>query len=420
MNQFSSRRVGFALALTVLLIFGCGDKSNGSPAKDVDAHTTLTLAHFWSEPAQKAALQALITEFEAAEPTVDVDLIDLNWSDGKTKMQLSFNSGTPPDIVHVGLEWTPEFSAAGVLHPLPDSFGSILPSILPQALGALTTDGQVYALPWFVNTRSMLVNVPEGSNLPEIRTWQDLDALMSAAERAGMIAFGVNAAEPHNVLKKSLPIIWSAGSDLFSRTPLHASFDDAAVVGLERYCAMAARGRIEASRTLDDMFVDGRLSVWITGAWIQAMLQRDLTADQVLTLPSIPTRNSQDSLRGWSILGGDALAVTQKSPNSDAAWRLVNFLTSYTSCKTFVESVPDAGLPARSAALTDPLWQVNPVQRGFVEQIGNARPLPWSPVFVEAETILENAIMEAVYGRMTAAEALESARVKIMDLESAN
>ncbi len=410
-------RGGLALALIVALVCGCGGGSE-SPSEDAHTGTTLTMAHFWSEPAQKAALESLIAEFEAGEPTVHVKLIDLNWSDGKTKMQLSFNSGTPPDIVHIGLEWTPEFAGATVLQPLPEHFNSVLPTVLPRALEALTTDGKIYALPWFVNTRSMFVNVPEGFSKSEVSTWQDLDEVMAAAEREGMIPFGVNAAEPHNVLKKSLPIIWSAGSDLFSRGPLHTSFDEAAIVGLERYCAMAARGRIEASRTLDDMFVDGRLSVWISGAWIEAMLQRDLTADQVLTLPSMPTRNSNDTLRGWSILGGDALAVTQKSSNPDAAWRLVNFLTSYASCKSFVEAVPDAGLPARQAALSDPDLQDNPVKRGFVRQIGNARPLPWSPVFVEAQMILENAIMEAVYGRMTAAEALESARAQIRELET--
>lgn len=419
MNTPLRGRGGIALALIIVLICGCGGRSE-STADGATAGTTLTMAHFWSEPAQKAALESLIAQFEAAEPTVQVELIDLNWGDGKTKMQLSFNSGTPPDIVHIGLEWTPEFAGANVLQPLPKNFNSVLPTILPQALEALTTEGQIYALPWFVNTRSMLVNVPEGLSKSEVSTWQDLDAVMAAAEREGMIPFGVNAAEPHNVLKKSLPIIWSAGSELFSSRPLHLSFDEAAVTGLERYCSMAARGRIEASRTLDDLFVDGRLSVWITGAWIESMLKRDLTSEQVLTLASMPTRSANDSLRGWSILGGDALAVTQKSSNQDAAWRLVNFLTSYESSKAYIKSVPDAGIPARQAALSDPDLQDNPLKRGFVQQIGNSRPLPWSPVFVEAQTILENAIMEAVYGRMTAAEALESARVQIKELETIN
>lgn len=49
---------------------------------------------------------------------IKVEMIGLNWSDGKTKLISAYNAGTQPDIVELGSDWVAQFSGGGVLEPL--------------------------------------------------------------------------------------------------------------------------------------------------------------------------------------------------------------------------------------------------------------------------------------------------------------
>src|ERR1041384_1822668 len=99
-----------AFALTAaLLVQGCGDKQGGSA--NADGKTVVTFWHFQSEPGQKKALMERIKEFESENPTVHVDLQDLSWNDGKTKLMAAFNANNAPDVIELGSDWVAQFSA---------------------------------------------------------------------------------------------------------------------------------------------------------------------------------------------------------------------------------------------------------------------------------------------------------------------
>ncbi len=376
------------------------------------AAATLHYWHFWSEPAQKAVLQKQIAAFEAQRPDINIELTDLNWSDGKSKLQLAFNSGRAPDVVQLGFEWTPEFAEAGVLQALPDSLLASRSNILPAALKALSLHSTLYALPWTVNTRALLLRGAHDT----VRSWDDLKTAVEAAHRPEVsYGFGVNASEPHNVLKKALPFMWSAGSAIFTATPLAQSFDQAAVRGLTYYRSLAQSGIPERSRRLDELFLQGTVGAWITGAWILDMVENHQRSSSFSVLPQIPTASPRDT--GWSILGGDCLAVSGSSRFTTEAMDFISFLTDYRQARSFCLAVSDAGIPADTNALSDEAFRQTAGQRGFLEQLRYARTLPWSPVFLEAESILEEAIGKAVYGELTAADALNQARARISELE---
>lgn len=157
------RTVSIVVMLCVACI-GLSCNSHSSPSK-----TTITLWHFWSEPRQKQALMTLITQFEKLHPTIHVELTDLQWSDGKTKLMLGFNSRTAPDVVHLGFEWMPEFIASGALSPLSDSLAQDTSRYFSPALQSLTTQAHIYALPWTMNTRAMVISrklIPNVDSFP--------------------------------------------------------------------------------------------------------------------------------------------------------------------------------------------------------------------------------------------------------------
>src|SRR3954466_11470692 len=96
--------------LIVLLLAGCTVSCNRGIPSGV-----LRFSHFWSEPAQRAAMDTLLAGFRHEHPEIPVEITELSWSDGKTKLMIGFNARTAPDVLELGSDWVPQFSSSGVL-----------------------------------------------------------------------------------------------------------------------------------------------------------------------------------------------------------------------------------------------------------------------------------------------------------------
>jgi multiple sugar transport system substrate-binding protein len=397
-----------------------------------DSTQTITFWHFWAEPKQKAALQLQIDMFESRYPSIKVKSTELQWADGKTKLMLAINAHTAPDVIHLGFEWMPEFIASQTLTPLSDSLEKDTARFFSPALQLMTANNSLYGLPWTMNTRAMLIstkaipsinailqdNSPDMSNGTEnhrLLTWQNLRQMKAQYPQTPF--WGINTAEPHNVLKKTLPIIWSAGSTLFTSLPLSASFDDKALTGLEFYLEMCDGGMIEQSRTLDDKLLQGKIATWITGQWILDKAHQNGMNTQFVVIDQIPSINR--STIGYSILGGDCLAISKQSTHTKAAETFIHYMTNFNQSKILCAQLSDVGVPAVKEVF-NPQYRssLSTYRKSFLAQIFYSRPLPASPIFLDAERILEEEIMNAVYHKITAKEALQSAQSKIRMMET--
>src|SRR5258708_2438173 len=76
---------------------------------------TLRFSQFWTEPGQRTVLDSVINDFKKENPGIDVEIIDLSWADGKTKLMINFNSQTAPDVIELGSDWVAQFSSSNVL-----------------------------------------------------------------------------------------------------------------------------------------------------------------------------------------------------------------------------------------------------------------------------------------------------------------
>ena len=189
--------------------------------------------HFWSEPAQRVIIDSLIDAFERKHGDIDVQLTEVQWSDGKAKLMAAFNAGLAPDVVHLGLDWFADFDANRVFAALPDS---------------LSTDGR--ASRWVVNARALVTN----------------DAATSSAH-------GFCATDAHNVIKRMLPLIWQHGAPSFyTSLPIQASMNESLVDALwSMRSTLGNQAFIDRSRQLDERLLGGQIRSVYTGSWIADM-----------------------------------------------------------------------------------------------------------------------------------------------------
>ena len=402
----------FALAVLLVLGFslaGCGD---GDAADD--GRTVITFWHFWSEPAQKAALEKRIKAFEEANPGLRVELGELSWSEGKAKLQAGFNSNTAPDLLELGSDWIAQYSSGGVLADV-TTLGARLDAFSPEIAAPGRWESGVYALPWVVDTRVLFVNrgllAAAGQDTTVVdSTWEQLILRSEAikASQSGAFGFGVNGEDRHRLYKKILPFFWSNGGELLDAQgqPVINSAEN--IEALETYLALSNSGVIDTQKKLDDDFMQGKIGYLISGSWLVERIRKDNPSLKfaVTTLPSFPGRMPV------SFAGGEYLAINDASKNKEAAMKLALFLSSAEQALAFCKDLPGGMTPADRTVANDPFLQ-GPVRGVFVKQLAMARMTPVHPRWLEIEEVIETEVSQALLGNKTATQALNDAQASV-------
>lgn len=359
--------------LSALCLVACSESESDG--------TTLTVWHFWSEPHQAIAMQALAKDFEARNPGVHVELVALQWSDGKAKLQMALSTAERPDVVHVGLDWFSEFARYDVFEPSTSELSVTWREAISYADSARAT-------PWTMNCRALLVR--HGGTSRRV---------------------GLCTSDPHNVLKRTLPLLWRQSSTTFCRsTPIHETMDDACVDALDELRRTVQRGNpLGRSRDLDDMFIRGQIDTVISGMW---MIDRVLPLSDSVTV--IPVR---------SLINADVLAVPRKR-NTMLAHAFVAFVTQHNQMVSFCQAVPEAGFPiADSTAAAVVATVVHPRARalfqGFRETLLSSIPMPTSPQTLAIESELEELVDRCLNAtsRADVRSLVEASRLRVATLE---
>ncbi len=390
--------LGIGLVLTVS---GCG----GGGAAERDAHV-VRFWHFWSEPGQKKALEELVREFEQSR-NVKVELTELSWNDGKMKLQAAFNSGAPPDVIELGSDWVAQFSSAGVLMQLPGDARSV-GRFVPYSLAPATWNNRIYAYPWTIDTRVLYVNLAALESIGVDTPPSTLDDVADVAERLqakGTFGWGANGADAHRLYKKILPLMWTYGGDVLDRDGRPTLSSSANIAALEMYARLARTGMIETQRQLDAAFLQGKIGMWNSGSW----LLKKIDATPGLRVRPVP-QPGLGSRPGISFAGGEYLAVSATTANTQMAREFVEFLVKGANAVRFCKAVPEAGFPADSAYARDQALLVHPMKAVFAQQLSSARMTPVHPRWLDLEEILEDAVERVLLGEADPAGSLERAQ----------
>lgn len=375
--------------LTLFILASCSSDENKK---------VLRFAHFWTEPNQQAVLDSLIQVFEENNPTIEIQQVPMQWSEGRMKLLLAFSSSEKPDITHLGLEWAMEFISSHVFLPLtiPDS---IIPS---QFYNQITgEDGISYCMPWTMNTRALILT-HELSYVSDSISWEHI----LASNIDGPI-IGLNSTEKHNVTKRTLPIVWSQGSAILSSLPFSATCDSQLVEGLRLLKKLKNRGLLEQSRILDQYVVQGKIRATISGQWMIPQL-RDIPHKVLSRIPG---------MSGASILSGDCLGISKETDWPMEAKKFVSFLTKYEQAKAFCILLPDAGVPANNDSFQDVTFMNDRDRNAFLQQCKISRTVPSPLYFQDAEEIFEHHIIMFLYGKMSEKDCVLSMKQAFLELE---
>ncbi len=398
--------VGFAL-------LSCGEKS--SPES-----RTIKFWNFWSEPYQKLALDTLIKEFEQKNDC-KVELTQLSWNDGKTKLFAAFNSNTAPDVLELGSDWVAQFSDAGVLASLPPDSMNI-DNFIEFSKQPSYWKGKLFAIPWIVDTRVLFYNkdLLRMSGMPAIPPIT-LDEVQFLAERInspqeGVFGWGANGSDPHRLYKKIMYFFWTMGNPIFNDQNRLDLNSEGNVKALNKYVELSRYGIIDSQRQLDALFTRGRIALLISGGWLLEKIKNE-NPDMDFGTALVPGVNDLNGIRqGISFAGGEYLAISKQAKNKELAKEFIRYMTKGENAIRFCKKVIEAGFPADKNNYNDPYYKSQPNRETFAKQLEYARMTPVLPEWLEIEAIIEQAAEAALLGQESSDVALKKAHTAIRKL----
>jgi len=182
------------LAATAITLTGC---SNNPAAEGDQVLTMISNSDF------KAAVDGWISDFEAANPGVTIQVTYAGGNDFESVVGTAIASGNAPDIIDVlpgtsGQASTQENIKSGVLLDLSDqAWAADVPqSVNSQNQPDLDDDG-VYAYPVLVQPMGAFYNLGtlEETGLEPPTTWSDLLDFCADAKAAGKVAYSLGIAD---------------------------------------------------------------------------------------------------------------------------------------------------------------------------------------------------------------------------------
>lgn len=377
-------RVGVLALAAGLLLAGCGgdDGEGGSTAPPADDTSTpeqrvdgsgVELV-VWSDVEREQAITNAAAEFEA-DTGATVTIVQKNFEDLRADFIAQVPTGEGPDITVGAHDWLGAFVTAGVVDTI--DLGAAASEFEQVALDAMTYDGQLYALPYSLETIALVQNVDlVGVDAPQ--TWDDMiqSGLASGAQRP----FVINTAGETGDAYTMYGFQTSFGAPVFvqddsgSYTAEVGMGDEAGGAFAQWLYANGAAGTGYLSTTIDydinnELFNTGQAPYTIQGPWAMSAFA-DVPNVAVHPIPSAGTEPAAP------FVGVQGFYLSSQSENALLATEfLVNYLGTEEAQRALYDA--DPRIPAYTTLAEE--VASDPIIAGFLASAQNGVPMPSIP-----------------------------------------
>jgi raffinose/stachyose/melibiose transport system substrate-binding protein len=180
-------------------------------ASSAAADTTLEFWTWNNEGDYVKVDEAAVARFEAAHPGVTVEVTYTPYADYMTKLKASLAAGEPPDIFQV--PWDSGFrdlAVSGKLAPMSGILAEGFPAISDSAKAFVSLNGEIWALPFDLNTLQIAYNKNVfgelGLSVPKTRA--ELEDVAAKLKEAGYFGIALGAKDK-----------WAGGDTWFAQLP---------------------------------------------------------------------------------------------------------------------------------------------------------------------------------------------------------
>ncbi len=381
------KKILFSLAMVVILVLSaCGGKTTGNNATS-NSPVQITYME-WGDPAELDVWKAIVSDFEAANPNIKVNVEVSDWDTYWTKLKTLLAANTPPDVFAMDAPLYLDYQSRGVLlnlQPYIDSNPGMLDGLFPNTLTAYQTPDGYFGMPRDFQTIVVFYNKDmfdkAGVAYPQPNwTYDDLRATakaltMDTSGDGKIDQFGYEI-DPYDFEPGMSEIIWAYGGDLINadHTKTLIGEPNARTAFQFLHDMMFIDHSIPDPNTSQeyggDLFLSGNAAMIAMGHWAVPGYSQASFKWDVVPMPAGPAGQATSVNSAGFVVGKD-------SKNPDAAFAFIKFVLS-TAGQTRLAEMGFACPVLRSVAESDAfLKQSTPInQQMFIDSLAFAHMKP--------------------------------------------
>lgn len=383
----------------------------------------LTFWHYW-DGANGQALQTLIDRYESENPGVTIESVFVPGSELITRLQTAIQGRQTPSLAISDLVAMPLLIDSGALAPLDDFIDASdldLDDYFPGPMVYGLSDGQRYSLPVTASNLALFWNknlFEEAGLDPDQppRTWGELVEFgQQIRERTGAWGYELFTDGGEGTSWQWQVFLWSAGGDILSDDLSEPAFNSEAGERALQTWVDLVHGSEVSTIAPWGLFGRGEAAMVMDGSWMTQFFPMQVN----FPLGSAVFPSAEDGVTASNLGGEQVFIFDADDATEQAAW---NFIEWFSSTEVQVEWDRNTGfMPIRASVAGDPAylaWVANarPLLQPFVDAMPRARARPPIENYPRVSDTLANYLLEAVYQRMTPAEALDAAASEIAQL----
>ncbi|MHB0885221.1 MAG: sugar ABC transporter substrate-binding protein [Bacillota bacterium] len=352
-------------------------------------------------------LSKAITQFEADNPNIKVDLQPMAANAIHDKLVTAISGGGGPDVFNTDIAWMGEFIGMGLFQDITKQAEPSKADFFDGPMSAVTKDGKIYALPWYTNNLGLYYNkdmfAAAGIQAPPT-TWDEFytDAQKLKAKGYDALSLGRGGFGIYSFLS----FLFENGASVFGPDGKTLTVNSPeAVEAFDWFTGLytklhAVPESVKSAFSWDQVyapFIQKQAAMVISGDWAKWSLSsnKDLHWD----VAPLPKGKSHAT-----VAGGYNLAIGKNSKNQAADWKLINFLTEKQN-EWILEGY--GRIPARKDITDSDYAKKDPFIGTFIQQAQYGVPQPAIAVWPKISDMMGDAFDSVIQGKKTPQQALD-------------
>ncbi len=386
--------------------------------------------NYYSHAVENGTRLDIIEEFEAENPGIKVNLIELP-ADTNKKLQ-TLNTilqaqDSSMDIFDADVTWPPIFASAGWVEPLENHLNSEdKEDFMPGPMGAVTYMEQIWGVPYRTDAGMLYYRKDllqkYNKNVPE--TWDELidTAMYIMDQEPDMKGHAGSWAQYEGLTCNLMEFVWSYGGKVFDKKGNVIYNSPETVEAVSTMTDMIRRYEIMPEGIVNFHSGDARapffsgklvfLRDWPSG-WRSAQDPEKSNVVDKVGIAALPKGDPEG--RSYSTLGGWQIMVSKYSENKEAAIKFAKFRASKKAQK--IAALGLSHIPSRHSLYEDSeILEFMPFLTEMYPAIVNTYPRPQTPYYAEVSNVLQVETQNAFVGNKTPAECVSDAEEQIKEI----
>ena len=364
-------------------------------------------------------LQPLVDQFNQQHSDIRFQIVEAP-SDSNQVEDLytsSFLLGNSPyDVVYMDIVWTPKFAAAGWLRDLSDrlSTAEAKKYLRSDIAGGMYQD-KLYRLP-FRSDAGMLYYRQDlldeaGYEAPE--TFEQLIEISQDLQQQGLVDWGYvwQGKQYEGLAAMFVEVLQGSGGFWVDPDTLEVGLDRSEAIAAVEFLQQAIATNVSppgvttyAEEETRRLFQNGKVAFLRNWPYVYSLAADSAIAGKYNIKPMVHAvgQNSGATLGGWGL----GIATSTKHP--DAAWKVIEFLSSEDSQREFI--LQTGFVPSRVALFNDPeIVAKYSYYPKLLEVVRSSALRPPISQYAQASDILQRYLSAAITEKMTPQQAMKAA-----------